>query len=1792
MKTFHMKKMYKKVTAFILAITMIVAYIQIKAYAFDNNVSEITRNQAVSDATIQSGLGVAKNYGLFSLDATSHNDLECSVAAKYADLGADYNFSGNNTKVYKNQLTVSKSFMINNQPQANKNVTLRLYRMDSSQSVLIDVMTQTTDSNGNAKFVFDGMKDSSSNKRYSFIDGDYQVKEVVNEDGVEKEIIPDGSSYIDENGNKIEVNADHSGLIHLESGFQNVSQFGQVKNHSIFKPRNGSIVVLENQDDWNAVDKEAINQGKNNYRNVPAGVTYYNNGEVKIIKAGTNGFQPIAWDQEFDNLKTFSKNLVHAQDSNDVQVYHYNADYLKSVGSLNFDTSKKWAVVNIEVQDGQSTIDITGDYTKNGVKLDADFDNLETGVIWNFYTVNNGDVQPYTGKVTLANQNGGIFLLPAGEFYHNGTIGGKVIAAKYNHDNEIHQKEKVVNVNNYLSMSNNGASEKLEAKQTISGTKKLIGKELQGNDFKFELQKYTDSSYSTPDGEAVVTTNNEKGQFVFSDEDILTYTEPGDYYYIVKEVNDGKNHVQYDSHTFKVSIHVEKQDNALIADDPVVEGGKIEFSNEFKFEGNASLSLVGKKVLNGKKLENDEFTYGLQEYKDSEYSTKEGHEKEVTNDQKGNIQVDLSYDEKDIGKHYYQLKEKNTKKKGIDYDQRIYSIIVDVQYDESKDQLVVSKTITVDGESVDSITFENTYSSNAATTFKGHKILEGRDLNANEFNFVLQETKSDYQTAIGESKTVSNDSQGDFNFGKISYRDLTYGEKQIHYYIIKEVNPVLQGTYQGVSYDQKVYKIKAVVTDQKDGTATVERTVENNDIQFKNTYQAEGSTSLIIHKQLTGGTLKANMFKFKLQQTDENFKKTVGNSQTVTNSSLGQGQFVIHFNQAGTYYYTVSEVNNHKSNVTYDSVVYQIKIKTEDDGQGNIKEVSRSISYVDEMTKPTSEEKENLTFKNAVGIQYDETVYYVEAKAVFEDNQLKVTNTLYDQDGHQLDKNKGIEFENEFKATGKIDLSGHKNFIDQDGQDVAFDAGDFKFKIEELDQDGATLKKDGYSETVENYQDGNYHFKTIHYQKAGTYYYRVSEVRDNLEVTYDITQYIVKVDVKANDSKQFDISVDIVNGQNEHIDQDKLNFTNRLFEYKVALLSMGGIKTVSAGQSVIMDDGLFRFGLYEGNDNEQSNMIDTAKNDTVGAYSFDDVEIDQPGTYHYTIEEMNAGKEVAGIAYTNHQYHVEAVVNKDGKGGLNVDSVKVTNENNQVVKDQSVVVETSQDLSLTNQAVKSLKVNKVWNDQGHSDTIQPVTVHLVKNGKVVEGQSIVLSNDNQWSGSFDNLPIKDSQGNLNVYTVKEDKVDYYKTQYIQNEDGSITITNTYINPTAVDVQLVAKKNLVGGKVLSAGMYQFDLLDGNNEVVETQTNDDQGNIYFNTLNFNQEGHYVYYIQEHVNDNDPFVEYDQSIYQVNIDVSRNGNNLQAEVEYLLDDKQVDDVTFNNIYHPLSLTVQKRSKDLSKDPLEGAVYGLYKVNEKGTDILIEKQTSNSEGYMTFMKAVPEYQYYFKEISAPNGHTVDEYKTKTFTIKWIRHKNGKISYQLIYDGQKEDLEEEKQEDSLNLYAQQSIALLENEDTSVNLEAIGVADEVTKLNVTKVDNQGNYLTGAHLQILEKETGKVICDWVSTADTFSTLRELNVNTVYILREVEAPTGYVKASDTEFKLDDYGIVTKISGDAQLVDDQTFNLYNSKQVKEKIVYKTNVTTVKTGDNTNIVIYVILLFVSLLCIFSFLKKKQIKE
>lgn len=86
------------------------------------------------------------------------------------------------------------------------------------------------------------------------------------------------------------------------------------------------------------------------------------------------------------------------------------------------------------------------------------------------------------------------------------------------------------------------------------------------------------------------------------------------------------------------------------------------------------------------------------------------------------------------------------------------------------------------------------------------------------------------------------------------------------------------------------------------------------------------------------------------------------------------------------------------------------------------------------------------------------------------------------------------------------------------------------------------------------------------------------------------------------------------------------------------------------------------------------------------------------------------------------------------------------------------------------------------------------------------------------------------------------------------------------------------------------------------------------------------------------------------------------------------------------------------------------------------------------------------------------------------------------------------------------------------------VQDNITRLNVNKLEKGSrDYVKGAHMVVIEKETGKVITEWTTDGTTHEVSRNskdsdhgaLNIDTVYILRELEAPKGYTKAADTEF-----------------------------------------------------------------------------
>lgn len=101
-----------------------------------------------------------------------------------------------------------------------------------------------------------------------------------------------------------------------------------------------------------------------------------------------------------------------------------------------------------------------------------------------------------------------------------------------------------------------------------------------------------------------------------------------------------------------------------------------------------------------------------------------------------------------------------------------------------------------------------------------------------------------------------------------------------------------------------------------------------------------------------------------------------------------------------------------------------------------------------------------------------------------------------------------------------------------------------------------------------------------------------------------------------------------------------------------------------------------------------------------------------------------------------------------------------------------------------------IPVEKIWVDYDNEYGLRPesITVHLLANGKD-SGKTLVLAEENDWKGSFNQLPEKDQNGAI-TYTVKEDKVDEYDVKIGYSPDTGYTITNTFTPKTEVKVKKV------------------------------------------------------------------------------------------------------------------------------------------------------------------------------------------------------------------------------------------------------------------------------------------------------------------------------------------------------------------------------------------------------------------
>lgn len=248
--------------------------------------------------------------------------------------------------------------------------------------------------------------------------------------------------------------------------------------------------------------------------------------------------------------------------------------------------------------------------------------------------------------------------------------------------------------------------------------------------------------------------------------------------------------------------------------------------------------------------------------------------------------------------------------------------------------------------------FTNTYGVNQTPSsvtdqIKVNKKLKGRDLAEGEFEFQLVELAADGSENVAATGKNAAD-------GTVALSPVTYTAPGMHGYELREV----AGTAGGVTYDKTTYRVRTTVTDAKNGALAVKHELmdaegnaaNDTSVTFTNGYEAAPVTlKLGAAKVLKGAELKAGRFSFELKSRDGKVMSTAKNAAdgSVTFDALT-------FKQAGTYTFTVSEVDDGQVHVTYDKAVHKIVVAVSDEAADGTRTgyLSAKVSYEGDANLP------------------------------------------------------------------------------------------------------------------------------------------------------------------------------------------------------------------------------------------------------------------------------------------------------------------------------------------------------------------------------------------------------------------------------------------------------------------------------------------------------------------------------------------------------------------------------------------------------------------------------------------------------------------------------------------------------------------------------------------------------------------------------------------------------------------------------------------------------------------------
>ncbi len=377
-----------------------------------------------------------------------------------------------------------------------------------------------------------------------------------------------------------------------------------------------------------------------------------------------------------------------------------------------------------------------------------------------------------------------------------------------------------------------------DAKPTISGVKTLTGRALQAGEFRFLLYK-TDALFNVEEGAApqAAAVNDGEGRFTFEN---LSFDKVGTYYFVVAEDSaDALGGIAYDGTRYQVTVRVSDDNGVLKADVQVAnaagEASELAFHNTYTAKA-ASVTLSGKKVLNGAKLDGDMFTFLLHQA-DASYAP-QGEAIDRTKNLEDGSFAFAALEFNAPGQYYYTVTEDHPEKDDrFTYDPSVYGVLVTVS-DDGKGQLTATTTITLAGENAEQICFINTYippKYETTVRIDVQKTVENTGsgtIGPAGFEFVLENTET------GDKTTAKSDKNGQAAFS-LRFTEQDVG-KTFRYRLTETA-----GKKQGVTYSDRVYEIEIRVTLEGDKLiASVicdGKPVDHLTAAFVNRYHGTGS---------------------------------------------------------------------------------------------------------------------------------------------------------------------------------------------------------------------------------------------------------------------------------------------------------------------------------------------------------------------------------------------------------------------------------------------------------------------------------------------------------------------------------------------------------------------------------------------------------------------------------------------------------------------------------------------------------------------------------------------------------------------------------------------------------------------------------------------------------------------------------------------------------------------------------------------------------------------------------------